>query len=218
MSKAWSSDHSPGPIVAMQNAATAIDAQYSQPWFGLKMKKPTFQWATMIATSMMPIIPAAASGVSRPAAMRTPAPISVLGRDACLPRRPAHPDAAEPPGGAGQPAAAEHLVVAVVGEEQAEDQPQHEQREVELVHGRSGYRPPRARPETQARPPPGDAGRTVGRGRRRHDRSDQRGHADQGVPAAARAAAPPQAACSSSPSPGPRCTPRARCSPRSSSR
>ena len=61
----------------MTQAATAIDAQYSHPWLGLKMKKPTFQWATTMATSITPMMPAAAHGVSRPAASRSPAPISV---------------------------------------------------------------------------------------------------------------------------------------------
>ena len=84
MSTAWSSDHWPGPITPTEAATTAIDAQYSQPWLGLKMKKPTFQWATTMATVITPIIPAAASGVRKPAANMTPAPISVAAaRRAC---------------------------------------------------------------------------------------------------------------------------------------
>ena len=64
--------------MATTNATTAMDAQYSQPWSGLKMKKPTFQWATTMATSINPMMPAAASGVRRPAANSNPAPNTLL--------------------------------------------------------------------------------------------------------------------------------------------
>ena len=73
MPMAWSSDQRPGPIMAMTNAVTAIEAQYSQPWFGLKMKNPTFQCATTMATVIRPIIPAAASGRQQARCQQQPA-------------------------------------------------------------------------------------------------------------------------------------------------
>jgi len=42
------------------------------------MKKPTFAWATAIATIMIPITPAADSGVRNPKASPSPATISVV--------------------------------------------------------------------------------------------------------------------------------------------
>ena len=41
------------------------------------MKNPLMRWAVQLATTITPIIPAAANGVSRPAANSSPAPISV---------------------------------------------------------------------------------------------------------------------------------------------
>ncbi len=54
--------------------------------------------------------------------------------DAGLGGRPLHADRGEPAHRALDPALAEHLVVAVVGEEQAEDHAQYEHSEVELGH------------------------------------------------------------------------------------
>ena len=103
------------------------------------MKKPTFQCATTIATVITPIIPAAASGVSKPSAISTPLPISVVAARRACHMRPAHADAVEPAGRAAEPARPEELVVAVVGEEQPEHDAQDQQAGVELVHGTQRY-------------------------------------------------------------------------------
>jgi len=74
---AESSEYRPGPVPAMP-AATAMNAPvYSQPCPGRKMKKPFFACATTVATTMTPIVAAAARGVSRPTASAIPAVISV---------------------------------------------------------------------------------------------------------------------------------------------
>ena len=120
--------------MATAQAATAIETVYSQPWPSRKMKKPLWRCAAHVATTITPIIPAAANGVSSPRANSTPAPISVDAARRAWTLRPAHAERPEPPSRAGEAAAAEHLVVAVGGEEQAEHDPQHEQRQIDRVH------------------------------------------------------------------------------------
>ncbi len=73
----WSSDASPAPVSEMTAATTAIDAQYSQPPFGRKMKNPTRQWTVTMATSIIAMTAAEERGVTNPAAIISPAPISV---------------------------------------------------------------------------------------------------------------------------------------------
>ena len=125
------------------------------------------------------------------------------GREAGLHVRPAHPDRAEPAGGAGQPAAAEDLVVAVGGEEQTEHQSHDEEREVGGIHGRHPTEPA-SRPSRPRIPAPcarrRRAGRKAGRGHRGPDA------AVRARPRGLRDAARPDRACtagrSSSPSSG----------------
>ena len=54
-----------------------MNATYSQPWPGLKMKKPFVRCAVIQATTITDNSPAAASGVSNPTSRSAPAPSSV---------------------------------------------------------------------------------------------------------------------------------------------
>ena len=125
MSKAWSRLNRPGPIVATAHATTAMAATYSQP--PLMMRKPLLRWTTQKATVIRPIIPAAANGVSSPAANSSPVVISVAAASrAC---RAGHfmPTDPNQPAVPVQATAAEDLVVAVGGETEAERQADDEQ-------------------------------------------------------------------------------------------
>ena len=131
MSKALSRLNRPGPIVATAHATTAMAATNSHPW--LVIRNPLPRWTVQNATVIRPIIPAAASGVSNPAANSSPVPISVAGGEARLEGRPLHSDRAEPRRGARQTAAAEHLVVAVGGEAEPERDAHDEKGNIELI-------------------------------------------------------------------------------------
>ena len=69
---AWSRLHSPGPDRGDRPGDDGDRRRmYSQPW-PLKMKKPIFRWAVQLATTITPIIPAAANGVSSPSGEQQP--------------------------------------------------------------------------------------------------------------------------------------------------
>ncbi len=131
MSKALSRLNRPGPIVATAHATTAMAATNSHPW--LVIKKPLSRWTVQNATVIRPIIPAAASGVSNPAANSSPVPISVPAAKRAwraghfIPIEPNH--AVVP----AQTAAAEHLVVTVGGEAEPERDSHNEKGNIELI-------------------------------------------------------------------------------------
>jgi hypothetical protein len=78
MPQALSIDQDPGPVTAIAVVTAMIEAQYSQPPFGKKMKYPTRAWTVIIATDMSATTAIQDSGVANPITNRTPATISAV--------------------------------------------------------------------------------------------------------------------------------------------
>ena len=135
MPTAWSSDHSPGPIMAMTKRGDGDRRAVLPALVGLEDEEAD-----------LPVgdddrdrhdADHAGGGERREEADCQQHAAADLGgrRQARLPLRPAHADAVEPAGRAGEPAGPEELVVAVIGEEQTEHDAQNQHAGVELVHG-----------------------------------------------------------------------------------
>lgn len=85
MDKTSSRDHDPGPVKEIAVTTATIDAQYSHPPLGRKMKYPTRACTVMMAVTMRPTTAMQHKGVSIPNASPSPASISVLiASNACL--------------------------------------------------------------------------------------------------------------------------------------